>query len=182
MYGARHATRVAFVLPATALHRVLCDMQEVAEVQKLLNVDAEGLAKLAEREPRLLDAAGVAETLQELERLMPQGTDARAMLLNDTSILLSTQRGRNRIGEPPDSEPDSSYLEPFKPPMRHDDSAHDVPAHTSRGQPAAHDAEVHKSDDEKQSTSNVQKASKRRSVGDVIDRSDDGGADADYNI
>jgi hypothetical protein len=92
-------------------------MQEVAEVQRLLRIDAHQLSRLAEREPRLLDSALVSEALAELERLMPRGTNARAMLRNDLSILLSTQRGRNRIGAPPDDEPDSSYLEPFSPPV-----------------------------------------------------------------
>ena len=59
----------------------------------------------------------------QVKRLMPAGTDPRAMLLNDPSILLSTQRGRHRIGEPPDAEPDSSYLEPFVPPPQRQEEA-----------------------------------------------------------
>ena len=91
-------------------------MQDVARARELLGVDEGALSRLAQREPRLLDCELVSEALAELRQLMPAGTDARAMLVNDPSILLSTQRGRARIGEPPDDVPDSSYLEPFVPP------------------------------------------------------------------
>jgi hypothetical protein len=91
-------------------------MQEVAKVKRLLNVDC--IARVVESEPRLLDSEIVEEALAELERLMPDGTNCRAMLLNDTSILFRVQRGQKRIGENPDSEPDSSYLVDFVPPRK----------------------------------------------------------------
>lgn len=84
-------------------------------MKRLLGVDTL-FPFLAEKEPLLLDSEGVADALEELDRLMPEGTDAKAMLLNDTSILTRVQRGRKYLGEPPDVDPDSSYLEPFRPP------------------------------------------------------------------
>jgi hypothetical protein len=95
--------------------------EEVAKAKRLLNVHC--IARLVESEPRLLDSEGVEEALAELERLMATGTNCRAMLLNDTSILLRVQRGtplrgQRCIGENPDSEHDSSYLDDFVPPRK----------------------------------------------------------------
>lgn len=78
-------------------------------MKELLQLD--DLSALAEQQPAFLDSEGVREALNEVKRLMPEATDASAMLRRDPSFLLRVQRGQRYLGENPDADPDSSYLE-----------------------------------------------------------------------
>lgn len=101
----------------------LSNVQEVTKIEHLLGVkpagelpeghvrSAETLAAAIAAQPLLLDSEGVAEALEELQRLMPDGTDVQAMLLRNPDNILRVQRGQRRIGLNPDVVPDLSYFE-----------------------------------------------------------------------
>lgn len=80
----------------------------ITRLQELL--DVEEVDSIVEQEPLFLDADGVEEALQELDRLMPNGTNTKSLLIKDPSYLLQVQYGQKRIGVNPDSFPDSSYI------------------------------------------------------------------------
>jgi hypothetical protein len=84
-------------------------LQEIAKVKELMQLD--DISALAEQQPAFLDSDGVSDALLEIKRLMPTGTDASAMLRRDPSFLLRVQRGQRYLGENPDADPESSYLE-----------------------------------------------------------------------
>ena len=69
------------------------------------------MAALVQQQPGFLDCEGVQQAIEELERLMPSGTDTLAMLRNDPSFLLRLQRGQKYLGENPDADPETAYLQ-----------------------------------------------------------------------
>lgn len=86
-------------------------LQSVARVKELMHVGDADMAALVQQQPGFLDCEGVQQAIEELARLMPQGTDTLAMLRNDPSFLLRLQRGQKYLGENPDADPETSYLQ-----------------------------------------------------------------------
>lgn len=63
----------------------------------------ESLDTLVDHHPGLLDSEAVQEVLDDLQHLMPKGTDVKKMLASDPSLLLSVGRGTKRLGDHPDT-------------------------------------------------------------------------------
>lgn len=82
---------------------LLMDIQSIQEeAQKTKELlQFEDLDLLIEKYPLFLDSTAVEEVLEDLERLIYG--NAKEHLVNNPSLLLSTVKGRKRLGEPADT-------------------------------------------------------------------------------
>eukprot|EP00210_Caulerpa_lentillifera_P000689 g666.t1 len=82
---------------------LLMDIKSIQEeAQRTMNLlDLEDLGTLIEQYPLFLDSSAVEEVLEDLNRLMKG--NAKEQLVNQPSLLLSTVKGRKRLGDPADT-------------------------------------------------------------------------------
>lgn len=80
--------------------------RDKAALQALLGIDAVKADSIVERFPSFLDQQHVLEVLEEMGRFMGGTAEGlKATLANDPSWLLRVERGQQRLGINPDSQP-----------------------------------------------------------------------------